>query len=66
MRKIHHILIILFFSIAACSDEVDHKTVEKTRLEPAINDQMKMIEKAKGVENVLQNSVEKRRQSLDN
>ncbi len=55
----------LFYLIAGCSAGDNQKTIEQSSKEPAFNDQMKALEKAKEVELILQREHEKREQTLN-
>jgi len=65
MKKHRSIAFVLFIFIAGCSSGDAEKIPEKPGKTPIFNDQVKALEKAKGVEQMLQMGADKRLQNLD-
>lgn len=65
IKKYRFILFMSFFLMGGCSTE-DNKTTSKQSGKPSIfSDQLKALEKAKAVEQVIQTGIDKRNQTLD-
>lgn len=65
MKKHRSIVCVLFIFIAGCSSGDAEKKPEKPSKTLIFNDQVKALEKAKGVEQMLQMGADKRLQNLD-
>ena len=65
VKKYLSILSILFFMISACSNEEDKTTAEQSNKEHVLKDQVRALEKAKGVEQMLQSGADKRQQQIE-
>ncbi len=64
-RKYICILSVSFFLIGGCSSEEDKTTIEQTNKEHFLKDQARALEKAKGVEQMLQSGADKRQQQIE-
>ncbi|MGB5156957.1 hypothetical protein [Desulfobacterium sp. N47] len=60
MKKYLFILFISFLLIGGCSGKEDQTGKERSDKEHILSDQVRALEKAKGVEQVLQKSTDKR------
>lgn len=65
VRKYLSILSLLFFMIGACSNEEDKTASEQSNKEHILKDQVRALEKAKGVEQMLQSGADKRQQQIE-
>lgn len=65
MKKFQYILFILFVLMSGCSKEEDKATANTSSNEPILKDQMRALEKAKGVEKMLQEQVDMRHQAME-
>jgi len=65
VRKDLCILFISFFVIAGCSSEEDKTTSEQSNKEHFLKDQVRALEKAKAVEQMLQSGADKRQQEIE-
>ena len=65
MMKNRLILSVLFMLMAGCSSESDKAVPEQPSQTPLFNEQLQALEKAKGVEKMLQLNAEKNRLALD-
>ena len=70
MKKSRFIMLALFILIGGCSNGDDKTTIEQSSKEqsskePIFNDQLKALEKAKDVEQVIQMGMDKRIEALD-
>ncbi len=59
------ILFVLFMLILGCSSESDKAASEQSSKTPIFNEQITALEKAKGVEKMLQLEAGKNRQAID-
>lgn len=64
-RKFLTISFILSFMIGGCSSEEDKTTSEQANKEHVLKDQVRALEKAKGVEQMLQSGADKRQQQIE-
>ncbi len=65
VRKYLGILSILFFMIGACSNEEDKIASEQSNKEHILKDQVRALEKANEVEQMLQSGADKRNQQIE-
>ncbi len=65
VRKYLCIFFISIFMIAGCSSEEDKTTSEQSNKEHFLKDQVRALEKAKGVEQMLQSGADKRQQQIE-
>ena len=66
MTKMYRcILFIPFLLIGGCSSGEDKTTPEQSSKEHVFSDQTRALEKAKGVEQVLQSGADKQRQAIE-
>ena len=65
VRKYLYILFISFFIMGGCSSEEDKTTSEQSNKEHFLKDQARALEKAKGVEQMLQSGADKRQQQIE-
>ncbi|MCK4843122.1 MAG: hypothetical protein KAT04_14770 [Methylococcales bacterium] len=64
-KKYYFILFIPFILIGGCSSEDDKTTPEQSNTERLFDDQRKVLEKAKEVEQMLQINMNNRMESVD-
>ena len=65
LRSFLTISLISCFLIGACSNEEDKTASEKSNKEHILKDQVRALEKAKGVEQMLQSGADKRQQQIE-
>ena len=65
LRKFLYISFISCFLISGCSSEEDKTTSEQSNKEHFLKDQVRALEKAKGVEQMLQSGADKRQQEIE-
>jgi len=65
VRKYLSILSLLFFMVGACSNEEDKTSLKQPTKEHFLKDQVRALEKAKGVEQMLQSGADKRQQQIE-
>ena len=65
VRKYLCVLFISFFMVGGCSSEEDKTTSEQSNKEHFLKDQVRALEKAKGVEQMLQSGADKRQQQIE-
>lgn len=65
VRKYLCILFVSFFMVGGCSSEEDKITSEQTNKEHFLKDQVRALEKAEGVEQMLQSGADKRQQQIE-
>ena len=65
MMKNRLILSALFILMTGCSSESDKAVPEQSSKIPVFNEQLQALEKAKGVEKMLQLNADKNRQAID-
>ena len=64
-QKYRFILFIPFILIGGCSSGEDETTQKQSSKEHVFSDQTRALEKAKGVEQVLQSGADKQRQAIE-
>jgi hypothetical protein len=64
-KKYRFILFIPFLLIGGCSSGEDNTTPEQSNKEHVFSDQARALEKARGVEQVLQSGADKQRQAIE-
>jgi len=65
VRKYLCILFISFFMTGGCSNEEDKTTPEQANKEHFLKDQVRALEKASEVEQMLQSGADKRKQQIE-
>ena len=65
MKKYRGLLFIPFFLISGCSGGEDKTTTEQSREEHILKNQVRALEKAKGVELLMQSATEQQRRTID-
>lgn len=65
IKKYRILFCILFLLIGGCSSGEDSSTIEPSSNENILNDQMQALEKAKQVEQMVQDAFEKQRRLID-
>ena len=65
MKKYHFILFVLFILFVGCSSGDDKTILKQSNKKSILNDQIKALEKAKEVEQVIQLGIDKRIQAID-
>lgn len=65
IKKYRILFCILFLLIAGCSSGEEGSTIEPSSNENILNDPMQALEKAKQVEQMVQDSFEKQRRLID-
>ncbi len=65
IKKFRLIVFIPFILVGGCSSEKDETTPDQTKKESPFDSQLQALEKAKGVEQILQSGFEKRGKALE-
>ena len=65
MKIYRFIFFMSFLIVTGCSNEEDKVTAAQSKNEAILKDQMRALEKAKGVEKMLQNQVDLRHQAFE-
>jgi PBP1b-binding outer membrane lipoprotein LpoB len=66
MKKRYQLILLLpFLFIGGCSSGEDTTTPERSSKEHVFSDQTRALEKAKGVEQVIQSGADKQRQAIE-
>lgn len=66
MTKIYPLLLLLpLILITGCSDEKEEMTQKPLSEEPVFSDQTRALEKAKGVEQMIQGGADRQRQMIE-
>ncbi len=65
MKHYQSVLFLPLFLIAACTSEKENPTPEPSVIENAMQDQKRALEKAKQVDQMVQDRFEKQRQMID-
>lgn len=65
MKNILVLLLMSFFLLGGCSNEEDKTTPDQSGSEQIFVDQTRALEKAKGIDQLIQSGVDKRRQAIE-